>query len=261
VLFWIGGGVQVPGSAFGTRQCLWGNIDFDAGTGWGIFLTPSASQIALTAALYAAGGPLSSGLTLSVATRSSFVERLICAGLWYDGENLSLSINGSLMPVGTNGGGADPYIASARAATLGANPVASEPATNARILSAGYAPALLTNDDIGAAAGNHFSQCREAYGGAYLAAPNLDWAHRYEVSAGVPAGTSGTITKTAAGAVVTATPVAPAALADVGNLGPQAFPGTAPVALNRVGALNLRLAQIANPDWYDSAGFAFTAPG
>ena len=66
-LFWIDGSVQTPGAAPAGRQFLWGNLDDDNTTGWGIYLDEGAGgQLALSAALYAASGLRESTVLLSM---------------------------------------------------------------------------------------------------------------------------------------------------------------------------------------------------
>ncbi len=258
VLFWIDGGVQQVSALFETRQFLWGNLD-DANTnGWGIYLEPDGStQMVLTAGMYGAGGLRTSEVILSNAESGSFVERLICAALWWDGENLSLTVNGSLQPPSV--AIAEAYQPSALRATLGCDEGGNAPAGDCRIVSAGYAPVVVTGATVGALAGAHFRACRESDGGGYLdAVVGRDWAHRYEASAVVPDGTAGTITKTASGPAQASAPVAPTSLPDEGNLGPVAFTGTSPSALGRLGVTNLTLQQVAQPDWYDAPAFEFS---
>jgi hypothetical protein len=261
VLFWIAGGIQQIGESFTARQFIWGNLDDNASSGWGIYLEPDGlGQVDLVAGLYGA-----SGLRTSLASLSggefSYVERLICAALWYDGTNLSLSVNGSLMPADTNVG-ADAYVPSARAAVLGgaASADGASAAENVQVVSAGYAPLPFVTASTGALAGLHFRSCRESLSGGYFTQTSgVDWAHRYEAAAAMLAATPGTITKSALGAVQTAAAVAPTTLADQGNRGPTPFVAATPVALNRLGEDDLNLDQMACPDWYPAAAFEFVA--
>lgn len=257
-LFWIDAAIQAAGAQVGSRQFIWGNFDEGNSTGWGIYLEDDGNgQLSLFGTVAAASGVRSAELVLSGTGLAPFVERLMCVGLWYNGSNISLTVNGSMAAFDTHA--ADAYAGSAVKASLGCDPAGDNPASDVRIVSVGYAPN--GRNGIGAVASSHFKACREAYAGGYLdPASGIDWAHRYEAAnAGI--GQSGSVTKSNKGPVVSGLALAPASIADLGNQGPSPYSGVSAVALSRLGVRDLQLDQVGNMDWYQGGSYAFTGGG
>jgi hypothetical protein len=258
--FIMRGGVQtldVPDAIF-----LWGNLANQSG--WSLQLQPGIDNALTLAATIGSGGAIAS------ATAQLFdganpglptpIERLLQAGIWYDGTNVYLTINGviaaytaTLLPA-----------PSALPATLGAgNSPISNPAIDIDICNCGFyneqsfAGAPL-GDVIGQFAGEAFNSSRETLGASNFITPSqgLDWTHRYDFATAAPS-TAASITKTSSGSVIAQPATAPASLPDLGGFGVQNpnLATNAAVALAKQGANPINLFTRKNVDWYSGARF------
>lgn len=272
VLFWVFGRYQSQTAAVAKAMELWGNFDSVGSTGWGLRIVPDAgdAEIPVLQAIVGDGvGTCENNLPLARITPgegSSYIERLIMAGLWYDSvnQNVRLSVNGSLQ-AGTPAL-ANPYAPSAVPPSLGMG--AAGDADDVAFVACGYGrpgfPNILDTDS-GAFAGSSFYSARASNSGGFLE-PDLgtDWIHRYELTSAVSGVGGGVIQKNAAGPTIVTRVPAPDALLDVGGTGfanlelPSLTPN--PVNLLAVDGQSPEISRIAirrNPDWYHGGAFRF----
>lgn len=228
-----------PPLAAAPPQWLWGNLDTVNSRGWGLSLANTSNGLGLIASVYGPTGVLTTAILAPVG---NLFERLTMLGLWFDGTNVMLSVNGAIVATATQ---AVPGLrTSALPARLLADPVAAATSSEfVDVVSAGYTPVDLggvvgtAGGTAGRLAGTSFKAFCEGLGGAAFLDQDagVDWLHRYTPEA-VAAGLSAATTKLSTGAFVTAPVAAPASLPDVGNGGPVSAGAGSAVALTRTGA-------------------------
>src|SRR5512147_3174457 len=90
--------VMMPSSLPSSSAFLWGNLS--GNTGWALHLVLTSNVLNLVAsigtgaAVVAASFPLTA-TALPSGNPTSVIERLIMAGLWFDGADMVLSVNGN----------------------------------------------------------------------------------------------------------------------------------------------------------------------
>lgn len=229
----------VPPLTATPAQWLWGNLDTVNHRGWGLSINNTINGPGLLAQVYDNTGVIA---TASIAPMGNLFERLTLLGLWFDGTNVMLSVNGAIVAAAIQS--SPGYRSSALPVRLLADPVGAATSSEfVDVISAGYSPV-----DLGGAAGtavgttgrlvgtSFVAFCEGLGGGAFLDQDaGIDWLHRYTPEA-VAGGLTATVTKAAAGSFVTSPVPAPASLPDVGNSGPVLSGPGAPVALLRSGA-------------------------
>jgi hypothetical protein len=260
--FILRGGIQDIAANM-VEQVLWGNLNVADQRGWEISLIGGSGNTLFLAARIGTGADIVNAAVLITGTQADGIitpiERLVMAGLWYDGTTLYLSINGVLAAYDASAAPSPSNLL----ARIGAGhaAVAADPAINVDIVSVGYfneADFDGGGGGIGEFASDAFSASRANSGmSAYLRPISaIDWTHRYDFAAS----TGATIIKQPDGSALSSFGLAPATLEDLGGQGlsnPDRETNTA-APLTRVGAVHAFTRK--NADWY--AGGAFlTAQG
>lgn len=257
-----------------TPQFIWGNFDTVGGAaGWGFQLTRALQVPQISA--FAAGSVVNFALDSSGAN-AQWAERLMLLGLFYDGTQIYLTVNGTIV--------ADPVALAAMVnstfvARVGQNPnnAVDTAFDSGYVHGVGYTTAFLPEvplpapapDNVGFLASAHFSACREDLNaGLFFKLNGSDWTHRYRVSDMALTAAQAAVLRNTTGSAVAQTALAPASWPDVGNQQFAPLPGltppvVTPTPLARVSAEtpnSISLTSIKNPDWYQGGTFTFV-PG
>jgi hypothetical protein len=246
-------------------QFLWGNLS--GNNGWSLSLGLADNVLSLIATIGTGAGTVTvafplTGSALPSGNFASVIERLIMAALWYDGDNLALTVNGNLVAPSAV---VASFGVSNAAVRMGLNPAGSAPAIYADIVSVGFyngVPLSATTRTIGQLAGLAFRSARESFGsGLILPDSGHDWTYRYwaRTLAFTNAPAAANVRKNSIGTSITAPAPANQPLVDIGLGGSQDTAGTA-IALLPSTDSGLFLASQKNVDWYHGGGSIAVAP-
>ncbi len=238
----------------------WGNLDVGTTNGWSIGLAPvgdAPTQLALVGKIGTGAAIVTLQYILTNAARAAFAERMHHVQLWLKDDVGYLAVNGNIVAREAVGA----YGQSANAPTFGAGVGGARPALQTMLGGACYVDADEISD-VGAGVATAWQAAVGGMRAAYFnAVTGADWAHRYDINESMLLGTAGTVTKSAAGTVVSGVPKPPSSLLDLGNDGPTVLnAGATDVALAFQGTIaSMAVFQYENPEWYEGGGISFGA--
>ncbi len=265
----------IPGQAAVART-LWGNLNASAFSGWGLSLSVASSQLVVRASLGDGSAVNAVSFPITGANKIQAAEQLIMAGLWFDGTDLHLTINGVIVATVDDAG---PYAPSSFNVSLGINATTppTESASGCEIFAAGYMNGLnfTSATTVARNAGPAFNALRASNcGSPAFSNYGPSWTHFYSAIAN---GIAGNLVKKPAGAYLQPLETAPQGLAeapgtliDLGNKTPFASDADSFVAVP-YNPINLsRYAPDEDPhpgqpwvnghknlDWYQGANFTY----